>query len=71
MAPGRALGMYQHEACIAGVGTSDSFGFSLGKSPLALQAEALRAALADCGLPKSAIDGVATSHGAPRGVDYE
>ena len=63
--------MYQREACIAGVGTSDSFGFSLGKSPLALQAEALRAALADCGLPKSAIDGVATSHGAPRGVDYE
>jgi acetyl-CoA acetyltransferase len=63
--------MYRHEACIAGVGTSDSFGFSLGKSPLALQAEALRAALADCGLPKSAIDGVATSHGAPRGVDYE
>ena len=63
--------MYQREACIAGVGTSDSFGFSLGKSPLALQGEALRAALADCGLPKSAIDGVATSHGAPRGVDYE
>jgi acetyl-CoA acetyltransferase len=63
--------MYRHEACIAGVGTSDSFGFSLGKSPLALQAQALRAALADCGLPKSAIDGVATSHGAPRGVDYE
>ena len=71
MAPGRALSMYQHEACIAAVGTSESFGFSLGKSPLALQGEALRAALADCGLPKSAIDGVATSHGAPRGVDYE
>jgi acetyl-CoA acetyltransferase len=63
--------VYQREACIAGVGTSDSFGFSLDKSPLALQGEALRAALADCGLPKSAIDGVATSHGAPRGVDYE
>jgi acetyl-CoA acetyltransferase len=63
--------MDRREACIAGVGTSDSFGFSLGKSPLALQGEALRAALADCGLPKSAIDGVATSHGAPRGVDYE
>jgi len=63
--------MDQREACIAGVGTSDSFGFSLDKSPLALQGEALRAALADCGLPKSAIDGVATSHGAPRGVDYE
>jgi acetyl-CoA acetyltransferase len=71
MAPGCALGMYSREACIAGVGTSESFGFSLGRSPLALQGEALRAALADCGLPKSAIDGVATSHGAPRGVDYE
>lgn len=71
MASGGALSMYSREACIAGVGTSDSFGFSLDKSPLALQSEALRAALADCGLPKSAIDGVATSHGAPRGVDYE
>lgn len=71
MAPGGALSVYQQEACIAGVGTSDSFGFRLGKSPLTLQCEALRAALADSGLPKSAIDGVATSHGAPRGVDYE
>lgn len=63
--------MYQRQACIVGVGTSDGFGFSLGKSPLRLQAEALRAALDDCGLAKTAIDGVATSHGAPRGVDYE
>jgi acetyl-CoA acetyltransferase len=63
--------MYGRQACIAGVGTSDAFGFSLGKSPLTLQAEALRAALDDCGLAKAAIDGVATSHGAPRGVDYE
>jgi acetyl-CoA acetyltransferase len=63
--------MYRGEACIAGVGTSESFGFSLGRSPLRLQAEALRAALGDCGLPKDAIDGIATSHGAPRGVDYE
>jgi acetyl-CoA acetyltransferase len=63
--------MYGRQACIVGVGTSDAFGFSLGKSPLTLQAEALRAALDDCGLAKTAIDGVATSHGAPRGVDYE
>jgi acetyl-CoA acetyltransferase len=63
--------MYGRQACIAGAGTSDAFGFSLGKSPLTLQAEALRAALDDCGLAKAAIDGVATSHGAPRGVDYE
>jgi acetyl-CoA acetyltransferase len=63
--------MYERQACIVGVGTSDAFGFSLGKSPLTLQTEALRAALDDCGLAKAAIDGVATSHGAPRGVDYE
>ena len=63
--------MYQREACIAGIGTSESFGFSLGKSPLRLQAEALRAALADCGVAKDSVDGVATSHGAPRGVDYD
>lgn len=63
--------MYERQACIVGVGTSDAFGFSLGKSPLTLQTEALRAALDDCGLAKTAIDGVATSHGAPRGVDYE
>jgi acetyl-CoA acetyltransferase len=63
--------MYEHQACIAGVGTSESFGFSLGRSPLRLQAEALRAALDDCGLDKGSIDGVATSHGAPRGVDYD
>jgi acetyl-CoA acetyltransferase len=63
--------VYQRQACIVGVGTSDAFGFSLGKSPLRLQAEALRNALADCGLAKSAIDGLVTSHGAPRGVDYD
>lgn len=71
MAAGGALGRFPGGACIAGIGTSESFAFSLGKSPLTLQAEALRAALADCGLPKSAVDGLATSHGAPRGVDYE
>ena len=48
--------MYGRQACIAGVGTSDAFGFSLGKSPLTLQAEALRAALGDCGLAKAAIE---------------
>lgn len=63
--------MYERQACIAGIGTSNAFGFSLGKSPLTLQAEALRAALDDCGLAKTAIDGVVTAHGAPRGVDYE
>ena len=56
---------------IVGVGTSEAFGFDLGKSPLRLQAEAFQTALADAGLPKSAIDGFVTAKGAPRGVDYE
>jgi acetyl-CoA acetyltransferase len=63
--------VYRQQACIVGVGTSDAFGFSLGRSPLTLQTQALRAALDDSGLARTAIDGVVTSHGAPRGVDYE
>lgn len=62
---------YSKEACIVGVGTSDAFGFDLGKSPLRLQVEALGAALVDAGLEKKAIDGFSTAHGAPLGVDYE
>ncbi|KDA04866.1 hypothetical protein DC31_04375 [Microbacterium sp. CH12i] len=58
------------EACIVGIGQSD-FGFSLGKSPLRLQAEAFNAALADSGLSRGDVDGFVTAHGAPRGVDYE
>lgn len=58
-------------ACIAGVGTSDELGFDLGKSPTRLQAEAVRNALGDAGISKDRIDGIATSHGAPRGVDYD
>ena len=56
---------------IVGVGTSDAFGFDLGKSPLRLQVEAFHAALADAGLATAAVDGLITPKGAPRGVDYE
>jgi acetyl-CoA acetyltransferase len=57
--------------CIVGVGTSEQFGFDLGKSPHRLQAEAFLAALADAGLDRSDVDGFATAHGSPTGVDYE
>jgi acetyl-CoA acetyltransferase len=56
---------------IVGIGTSESFGFDLGKSPLRLQAEAFAAALTDSGLAASDVDGFVTAKGAPRGVDYE
>jgi acetyl-CoA acetyltransferase len=54
-----------------GIGTSDEFGFNLGKSPLTLQTEAFVHALDDAGLDKSAIDGFITAKGMPNGVDYE
>lgn len=59
------------DACIVGIGTSTEFGFNLGKSPLALQAEAFSSALDDAGLDKSVIDGFITAKGMPNGVDYE
>ena len=59
------------QACIVGIGTSDAFGFDLSKSPLRLQAEAFNAALLDAGLTKTDVDGFATAHGSPTGVDYE
>jgi acetyl-CoA acetyltransferase len=59
------------DACIVGVGTSDTFGFDLGKSPVRLQTEAFGAALDDAGWSKDRIDGVITSHGSPSGVDYD
>ena len=58
-------------ACIVGVGTSEAFGFDLGKSPMHLQVESFQAALTDAGLERSEIDGFATAHGSPSGVDYE
>jgi len=59
------------DVCIVGVGTSDAFGFDLGKSPLRIQAEAFTAALSDSGVDAAAVDGFITAKGAPRGVDYE
>jgi acetyl-CoA acetyltransferase len=59
------------DVSIVGIGTSDAFGFDLGKSPLRLQAEAFGAALSDSGLAAGDIDGFVTAKGAPRGVDYE
>ncbi|MEP9382943.1 thiolase C-terminal domain-containing protein [Nocardioides cheoyonin] len=58
-------------ACLVGIGTSDEFGFDLGKSPITLQTEALVSALVDAGLEKSDVDGFATAHGSPTGIDYE
>jgi len=59
------------DVCIVGVGTSQAFGFDLGKSPLTLQAEAFVDALRDSGLEPGEVDGFITPKGAPRGVDYE
>src|SRR5258708_15151571 len=63
--------MYEQDVCIVGAGTSDAFGYDLGKSPLRLQMEAFTNALGDAGLDKSQIDGFVTAFGSPRGVDYE
>jgi acetyl-CoA acetyltransferase len=59
------------EICVVGVGTSETFGFDLGKSAVHLQVEAFQAALADAGLERGDVDGFATAHGSPTGVDYE
>ena len=59
------------QAAIVGIGTSREFGLVLDRSPMRLQSEAFRAALEDAGLEKSQIDGFATAHGAPHGVDYD
>jgi acetyl-CoA acetyltransferase len=59
------------QACIVGVGTSEEFGFDLGKSPMRLQVEAFTSALDDAGLDRGDINGFATAHGSPSGVDYE
>ncbi len=63
--------MTPRQAHIVGVGTSERFGFDLGKSPMTLAVEAFAAALADAGLDKAAVDGLTTAHGSPGGVDYD
>src|ERR1700760_403056 len=59
------------QACVVGIGTSSQFGLTLDRQPLSLQVEAFRCALADAGLDKRAVDGMASAQAAPRGVDYE
>ncbi len=61
----------KNQACIVGVGQSEKFGFVLNKSPVTLQIEALKAALADAGLQRDDIDGFQSAHGFPSGVDYD
>lgn len=58
------------QACIVGVGASE-WGRVVNKSPILLQAEAFKAALADAGLERDDIDGFSTAHGAPEGADYD
>ena len=60
----------RNQACIVGLGQSQ-FGRNLDVSPILLQAEAYKAALDDAGLTRDDIDGFSTSHGAPRGSDYD
>lgn len=58
-------------ACIVGLGTSEEIGKDPGRSPLRLQFESFREALQDANLDKSAVNGLVTAWGAPRGVDYD
>lgn len=59
------------KVAVVGVGTSDQFGLRLNESPVRLQVQAFRNALADAGVEKWAVDGLITAQGAPVGVDYE
>lgn len=65
------LSLSREPVCVVGVGTSREFGFDLGRSPMALQAEAFAAALDDSGLGRADVDGYTTATGSPTGVDYE
>src|ERR1700710_1600040 len=62
--------MTLREVAIVGIGQSE-FGRFLPPSQLGLGATALRAALADCGLQRSDIDGLSLHMGWPLGVDYD
>lgn len=55
---------------IVGVGLS-RLAFAAEQTPLALAAEAFKAALADAGFGKDAVDGLAINIGWPLGVDYD
>lgn len=58
------------QAAIVGVGTSE-FSRSSDQSSMSLTALALKAALADAGLTKDDVDGIATHMGTPYGDDYD
>lgn len=58
------------QAAIVGIGTSE-YGKRLEGSKLQLTATALRTALADAGLERSDIDGLAINFGWPLGLDYD
>lgn len=58
------------EVAIVGIGQSE-FGRYLPASQLALGAKALRSALADAGLDRTDIDGLALHMGWPLGADYD
>ena len=58
------------QAAIAGIGQSE-YGRFLPDSQLKLGAKALKAALADAGLQRGDVDGMAVHLGWPLGVDYD
>jgi len=58
------------KTAIVGVGAS-RFGRFPEETPLRLAAQAFKAALADAGLSKDAVDGFVTNIGWPLGVDYD
>ncbi|HUY24733.1 MAG TPA: hypothetical protein VNI34_10505 [Candidatus Nitrosotalea sp.] len=66
-----ALFDLSRQAAVVGIGTSDKFGLVLDQSPARLQMQAFRAALDDAGLRAADVDGFATGHGAPQGMDYD
>ena len=58
------------KVAITGIGTSE-FGRALPDSALGLAAKAFKAALADSGLSREDVDGLAINIGWPLGVDYD
>src|SRR5258708_32679613 len=58
------------QAAIVGIGVSE-FGRNLPASQLTLGATAFKAALADAGLTRDAVDGLSIHLGWPLGVDYD
>src|SRR5574341_2380934 len=63
-------GGIRDKTAIVGVGVS-RFARGAEETPMRLAAHAFKAALADGGLPKDAVDGFVTNIGWPLGVDYD